>query len=164
MKITVWSWSSVGAIGPYAVRLLRSLGYRATIKVRGDNYFDTIDGSRNKAQIGFFGWYADYPSASDFFRVNLSCASFLPDNPANGNVSQFCNPYIDRQIENALSKQATNPQAARGLWERVDRQTVDQAPWVPLVNPKIIDVLSRRVSNYQYSPANGVLIDQLWVR
>jgi peptide/nickel transport system substrate-binding protein len=50
------------------------------------------------------------------------------------------------------------------LWERIDRQIVDQAPWVPLENPEIVDVLSKRVGNYQYNPARGLLIDQLWVR
>jgi hypothetical protein len=46
---------------------------------------------------------------------------------------------------------------------RIDSQIVDQAPWLPLVNPKVVDVLSKRVGNYQYNPS-GVLIDQLWVR
>jgi hypothetical protein len=50
------------------------------------------------------------------------------------------------------------------LWERIDRQTVDQAPWVPRVNPKAIDVLSKRAGNYQFSPARGLLIDQLGMR
>ena len=63
-----------------------------------------------------------------------------------------------------VHEQATNPDAARGLWERIDRQTVDQAPWVPLVNPKSVEVLSKRVGNYQYEPQLGVLIDQLWTR
>jgi hypothetical protein len=45
------------------------------------------------------------------------------------------------------------------------RRTFDQAPWVPLVNPRSVDVLSKRVGNYQHSPAGlGMLIDQLWVR
>jgi hypothetical protein len=35
---------------------------------------------------------------------------------------------------------------------------------VPLVNPKAVDVLSKRVGNYQDSPPLGLLIDQLWVR
>ena len=75
-----------------------------------------------------------------------------------------CNPRIDRWVGQALAKQATNPDAARRLWQRIDRQTVDQAPWVPLVNPKVVDVLSKRVGNYQYSLQGGMLIDQLWVR
>lgn len=78
---------------------------------------------------------------------------------------QICDPRIDRQVERALAEQAAQPDIARRAWERVDSQTVDRAPLVSLVNPKVIDVLSKRVGNYEYSPAGlGMLIDQLWVR
>jgi YVTN family beta-propeller protein len=166
MKITVWSWADLGGLGPYAVKLLRSLGYRASMKVRGGfGYFSAIGDSRTKAQIGTFEWISDYPAASGFFNPILSCASFLPNDPGNSNAAEFCDPRIDRQIGRALTEQTTNPDAARGLWEGIDRQTVDQAPWVPLVNPEVVDVLSKRVGNYQYSAAgSGMLIDQLWVR
>ena len=165
MKITVWSWSDLGGLGPYAVKLLRSLGYRASMKARGGfGYFKVVGDSRTRAQIGTTEWISDYPAPSGFFNAVLTCASFLPDDPGNSNDAEFCDPRIDRQIAQALTKQVTNPDAARGLWERIDRQTVDQAPWVPLVNPKAIDVLSRRVGNYQSSPPLGMLIDQLWVR
>jgi YVTN family beta-propeller protein len=165
MKITVWSWADLGGLGPYAVKLLRSLGYRASMKVRGGfGYFSVIGDSRTKAQMGTYEWISDYPAASGFFNAILSCASFLPNDPGNSNAAEFCDPRIDRQIGRALTEQATNPDAARGLWERIDRQTVDQAPWVALVNPKAVDVLSKRVGNYQYSPPLGMLIDQLWVR
>jgi YVTN family beta-propeller protein len=165
MKITVWSWGDLGGFGPYAVKLLQSLGYRASMKVRGGfGYFTIVGDSRTKAQIGTSEWISDYPAPSGFFNAILTCASFLPKNPQNSNAAEFCDPRIDRQINKALIEQATNPDAARRLWESVDRQTVDQAPWVPLVNPKSVDVLSKRVGNYQYSPPLGMLIDQLWVR
>ena len=65
----------------------------------------------------------------------------------------------------AIALEATNPDAARRLWEQIDRHIVDRGPWVPLFNPKVVDVLSARVGNYQFSPAGlGMLIDQLWVR
>ena len=42
---------------------------------------------------------------------------------------------------------------------------VDQAPLVPLIAWNAIDVLAKRVGNYQYSGRGmGLLIDQLWVR
>ncbi len=165
MKVTVWSWADLGGIGPYTVKLLRSLGYRASMKVRGGyGYFGVVGDSRTRAQIGTTEWISDYPAASGFFIPILTCTSFLPNNPGNSNDAEFCDPHIDRQIEHALTEQATNPDAARGLWEGVDRQTVDQAPWVPLVNPEAVDVVSKRVGNYQYSPPLGMLIDQLWVR
>jgi peptide/nickel transport system substrate-binding protein len=164
MKITFWSWTDLNGLGPYGVKLLRSLGYRVSMKARGGgDYFGVTNDSRTKAQIGTTEWISDYPAASGFFNATLTCASFLPNNPSNLNNAEFCDPRIDRQIEQGLAKQAANPDGARGLWERVDRQTVDEAPWVPLVNPKVVDVLSKRVGNYQYS-GFGMLFDQLWVR
>jgi peptide/nickel transport system substrate-binding protein len=166
MKVTFWSWGDLGGLGPYAQKLLRALGYRASMKtIRGFHYFAVIGDSRTRAQIGTFEWISDYPAASGFFNAILTCGSFLPKSPENANKSEFCDPRIDQQVARATAEQATNADAARGLWERVDRQTVDEAPWVPLVNPKVVDVLSKRVGNYQYSPAGvGMLIDQLWVR
>jgi peptide/nickel transport system substrate-binding protein len=165
MKVTFWSWSDLPGLGPYAVKLLRSLGYRASLQARSGTYFPTVGDSRTHAQIGTTEWISDYPVASGFFNPVLTCSSFLPNNPGNSNDAQFCDPAIDRQTRRALTEQATNPDAARGVWERDDRQAVDEAPWVPLVNPRAIDVLARRVGNYQYSPAGlGMLIDQLWVR
>jgi peptide/nickel transport system substrate-binding protein len=148
------------------VKLLEKLGYRVTMKARGAfRYFKVVGDSRTRAQIGVVEWISDYPAPSGFFNAVLTCGSFLPNNPGNSNFAEFCDPRIDRQTEQALTEQATKPDVARGAWERVDRQTVDQAPWVPLVNPKVVDVLSKRVGNYQYSPAGmGMLIDQLWVR
>jgi peptide/nickel transport system substrate-binding protein len=164
MKVTFWSWAPQASFGRYAVELLNSLGYRASLKVLSrTRYFAVANDPRTRAQIGFMPWTSDYPAPSGFFDELLTCASFLPG-PANANASGFCDPRIDRQIQRAQSEQATNPNAARRLWERAERETVDEAPWVSLVSPKIINVVSKRVGNYQYNPMWQMLIDQLWVR
>jgi ABC-type transport system substrate-binding protein len=135
------------------------------VKVLGDTYFSVVYGSRTRAQIGTFEFITDYRRLPASSTPSSADASFLPNSPVNQNAAEFCDPRIDRQIERALTEQATNADAARALWERIDRQTVDQPPLVPLVNPKSADVLSKRTGNYQYSPACcGMLIDQLWVR
>ena len=169
MKVVVWVDNYTTAEAPPVASLLRSLGYRASIKTiqngKGFIYFNVVGDSRNKAQIGIWGWDADYPAASDFFRSLLTCTSFTPDSRDNSNYSEFCDPAIDRQIGKALALEANNPPAAASLWQRVDRAVVDQAPVIPLDNPKAVDVVSKRVGNYQYSGNGfGVLIDQLWVR
>jgi peptide/nickel transport system substrate-binding protein len=149
-----------------AAKTLRKLGYRVSVKALGDNYLQAIADSRNSAQIGFYGWQADYPVASAFFRPLFTCASFVPDSPArNNNASEFCDPRVDREIAHASSVQVANPTAAQVLWARVDRDLTDQAAWVPLYTPNSVDVLSKRVGNYEYSPSGfGMLLDQLWVR
>ena len=60
--------------------------------------------------------------------------------------------------------QLSDPTGSRALWQRVDREITDASPWVPLMIAKTVNVLSKRVGNYQYSPAMKMLIDQLWVR
>ncbi len=164
MSVTVWAYTPFKGLGPYMAKLLRSLGYRASVKVLGADYFQAAADSRHRVQIGFVYWNADYPAASNFLNTLLSCGAFRPNTASNQNLAEFCDPSIDRQTKRALTVQAANPQAASEPWARVDRQTVDRAPWVPLFNPKIVDFLSKRVGNYQYNLVWGMLIDQLWVR
>lgn len=68
-------------------------------------------------------------------------------------------------MRRAQAEQLSDPTGSRALWQWVDRETTDAAPWVPLIGSKNVDFLSKRVGNYQYSPAaTSMLIDQLWVR
>ena len=38
------------------------------------------------------------------------------------------------------------------------------APVAPMYVQRFVDLVSRRVGDYEFSPQWGVLIDQLWVR
>jgi peptide/nickel transport system substrate-binding protein len=152
-------------VGRYLVSVLRQLGYRASLKVIApETYYQRAGDSRDRTQIGEFDWYQDFPAPSDFIGPLFTCRSFLPDNPANINDSEFCNRLIDAQMTQARVLESRNPNAAGSLWARIDRELVDQAPWVPLYNPRALVVLSARVGNYQFHPFWTLLIDQLWVR
>ena len=122
-------------------------------------YYPQIDDSRNHIQIAFDNWIADYPAPSDFFTPLLTCGSFQVANRA-----KFCDPGIDAETQRARRLQFTNPRAANRQWAKIERAIMRQAPWVPMINPKLIDYVSRRVGDYQYNPEWGMLIDQLWVR
>jgi hypothetical protein len=39
-----------------------------------------------------------------------------------------------------------------------------EAPLIPIASGTEVDLISRRVGNYQFNPFWGVLPDQLWVR
>jgi YVTN family beta-propeller protein len=166
MKVTVWAWNQATGFSRVGVKALKSLGYRVTQKpVRGDTYWGRVGDSRNRAQIGFYGAAASYPSPATFLDGLFSCAAFVPGSFDNNNVSEFCDPSIDRQIRKAEAEQQSDPAGARALWQRVDREVTDAALWVPLIATKDVNFLSKRVGNYQFSPDGmGLLIDQLWVR
>jgi peptide/nickel transport system substrate-binding protein len=159
-------------IGPGYVRFaavvvstLQSLGYKARLKVIPfPRYGSVIADSRSKAQTGGQAWYADYLSASNFFYDLLTCASFRPRSAENLNQAEFCNRRIDSEIARARSLQTSDPQAASQLWSKIDRDVVDQAPWVAVNNLNVTDFVSRRVGNYQYNPQWAALLDQIWVK
>jgi peptide/nickel transport system substrate-binding protein len=67
-------------------------------------------------------------------------------------------------MRSAARTQTENPQLANRQWARVDHALVDAAPWLPLYNPRLVVLLSRRVGGYRYNPIYGTLTDQLWVR
>ena len=64
----------------------------------------------------------------------------------------------------ASALEVTDPRRASQRWSRIDRRAVDEAVWVPLVNPRIFDFVSRRVQNYQHNPMWGFLAQQVWLR
>ena len=153
------------ATGRYVVSVLDELGYRASLRTVGANrYFELLGDSRNRVQAGFFPWFQDYPVPSDFVDPLLSCGSFRPASPVNVNTAEFCDPRIDTQGRTADTLQSSAPATAMGRWAAIDRELVDEAPWVPLYNPRDLTVLSARVGNYQFHPYWSLLIDQLWVR
>lgn len=161
MKVTFWRLPGAPVNGP-ALKALHSLGYRVAVKTVSDfdRYYELVSDSRQRAQIAFAGWYSLTPA--DFVVPQFSCRTFVPRSPLNLNGSQFCDPRIDRRVRRA--QQLTDPTASRALWQRIDRDLTDASPWVTLIVSKDVNVLSRRVGNYQWSPTMGMLLDQLWVR
>jgi peptide/nickel transport system substrate-binding protein len=163
--VTLWTRPNFSPAAAYVVSVLQSLGYRARLKVyRRDDYFSTIADSRRKIQAGTNAWFADYLSASNFVYPLLTCASYRPHSTENPNLAEFCDPRIDAEIARARSLQTSDPQAASQLWSTVDRDIVDQAPWVAFANARWFDLVSRRVGNYQFNPQWLALFDQIWVK
>jgi YVTN family beta-propeller protein len=154
------------ALGRYVARVLRTLGYRATVRLyAGTNaYYARVGQAGNRSQIGFFGWTADYQAGSAFFQPLFTCAAFQPVAPFNLNASGYCDHAVDRQIQRASQLESTNAAAANRAWQGIDRTVTDAAPWIPLANPTAVDFVAARVGNYQRNPSFGVLLDELWVR
>jgi YVTN family beta-propeller protein len=147
--------------GRAVVATLRRLGYRASLRVVSDAaYFRIASDPRNRAQVISGGWNAEFPSASDFIALHLSCRGLR----SGQNAGRFCNQTIDRQIARAQSLQLARPQQAARLWSSIDHELVDRAVTVSLVTPNDTGFVSKRVGNYQFHPIWGVLVDQLQVR
>lgn len=152
------------AASSYLVRLLKALGYRATLDpVSISRFFAELSNSRTKIQMGFgAGWGADFPAPSTFFLTLLSCHS--SHEFGTGNWAEFCDPRVDKLVSEAEAAQPTDPAAARRMWAQADRIVTNQAPYVPVYDDSSAAFVSARVGNYQDSPEYGPLLDQMWVR
>ncbi len=168
MRVTVWSddLPPDGVTAAFMVSVLRELGYRAALHIATHQaVVQATNDSRNKVQATDEIWQADYPSASDFFDLFFRCSAFRLNDPAvTRNGSFFCDPAADRLMNIADSQQVTDPAQAALTWAAVDRAVTYAAPWVILANLNNVDFLSTRVTNYQYNPFLGVLLDQLEIR
>ena len=80
------------------------------------------------------------------------------------NASHFCSRKLDGDIQRALALQTRDPAAATRLWTTIDRNATNAAAIVPMYTPRSVDLVSKRVGDYQHHPLWGVLLDQLWVR
>ena len=150
-------------VGAYTVGLLRKLGYRARLRVVAPSLFIAVlNNYHAPPQVDTQSWTADYPSASQWLTLQLSCGAWHP--PAQvANHSEFCDPAVDRLAERAAELQVTNPSVANSLWAQADRLTTNLAPVVATVTENETDLVSQRVGDYQYVPTIGALLDQLWL-
>ena len=162
MSVDVWTFGESPGLWEYvaqgSVQALTGLGYRARIRRAKDldSYVRLATSTKTRGlQAGVIGWYGPPPKASsllDIFRCNPPDWSF------------FCDGQIEARIDRAFEADATDPEAAATMWERIERDIVDLAPWVPMFTPSYATVLSRRLGNYQRNPEDGIPLEQLWVR
>jgi YVTN family beta-propeller protein len=158
-RISVWG-ASDGYVPPtvpaYIADILRTLGYRVQLHLVP---LATItQAMRRRFQLSVDGdWLVDYPDPSSYLPQFFSCGG------GNSN-GYYCNPALDRRMHQAVLLELTNPPKARTLWESIDHQLTSDAPWVPTVNERDVELISARLRNYQYNPIWGFLADQAWLR
>jgi peptide/nickel transport system substrate-binding protein len=145
---------------------LNSIGYKASTQLlSATNQYPFIQNSANNSKwnVGLSAWYQDYPAPSDFLNVLLGCSTIHKNSDASPNIAEFCDPAINKLINQAEADGSTDPTKAAQLWTEVDHMDTQQAPWVDLYNPKQIDFLSKNVHGYEWNPQWYILIDQLWL-
>jgi YVTN family beta-propeller protein len=133
---------------------LRRLGYRVSLKTYPDfgAYFGAYGSVADSAELAFNGWIQDYPAPSNFMRGVFACNPY------------FCERAFESRSQRVLAVQARDRRLATEQWARLERELIERAIVIPLVNPKDVAFVSKRVGNFQRHPVFGTLISQLWVR
>jgi peptide/nickel transport system substrate-binding protein len=140
----------------YVASVLRALGYRTTLRVAP---IATItDAMVARFPVSTNGdWLTDYPDPSSYIPPFFAC-------DGDGNHGLYCNPALDHDMRRAESLELSSPVTADALWTSIDHTLTDQAAWVPTVTPRVVDLVSQRLGNYQFNPVWQFLMDQSWVQ
>jgi peptide/nickel transport system substrate-binding protein len=151
-------------IGVYLQGVLQQLGYDASVKPISQNIqFTYIQNTNNKVQMSVSQWYQDYPAASDFLNILLSCGSFHEGSDSSINMAGFCDKAIDAKMNEALALGTTDPAKAAKLWTEADKAITDKAPVAVMFTPKQVDFLSARVKGFDFNLQNKWLMSKSWV-
>ena len=130
-EITIWTdnESPNNEAGEYLEGVLKELGFETTLKlINSDNYFGVIGNeSTPNLDIGFANWFEDYPHPNDFFEPLLSGESIVPTGATN--LARIDDPQLNAEIEK-LGEGPLTP-AVEGEYAELDKQFMEQAPWVP---------------------------------
>ena len=159
-QVDVWGSPDEGfvpsGVVSYFAGVLRALGYRVRLHLVP---FGTITESMRRGfQLSVDGdWGADYPDPSSYIPQFFGCGG----GTSNG---YFCDPALDRAMQQAGQLGFTDPAGSAAAWAAVDRRLTDTAAWVPTVSLREVELTSRRLGNYEYNPVWGFLADQSWVR
>jgi YVTN family beta-propeller protein len=160
-RVTIWDISDTGnaePVVPYLVRVLDELGYRAHVRVLSSQQADHASVAvRATADLMPVAFGPDYPSPAEAYSLFLACGGAY-------NWRWFCDRRLDAEAQQAEAARLTNPEHSAALWARLDRQLVNRAVWVPLTSQRIIDLVSKRLRTYEFSPVYHFLPAQASLR
>ena len=159
------------AVGERMVGTLRDLGYRARLTVvKTEVAVLSPTTMPPGADVSWSAWTQIYPSAAEFLVPLLACTEADGTPTVEGveqfsfNLSNFCDPEIDRRMQRALDRKLTDPYGSARGFAAIDRDLVDLAPMIPVASGTTVQLVSDRVGNVQANPQLGVLLAQVWIR
>jgi peptide/nickel transport system substrate-binding protein len=162
VPVVVWGFNDVADTAEHIAAVLRDLGYPAEHRTLPLERFFSKVMTEPDVQAGVYGWFGDLPGAFSFIAANFGCAVAHSSEAAN--YAHHCDPAIDRLGRKAARLQFSDPQRANDLWAHIDRRLTRTAAWVPLVNPKGVELVSDRLGNYRNNPVTGIVLSEAWVK
>lgn len=144
--------------GIAAAVAIQSALKRATIAVNiqqlaGDVFYDVVSDTAKEPDLALVGWGPDWPSASTVIPPLFDGRQIKPQ--GNVNWSQLNNPAINAEIDRINANTNIAKQAAQ--WGALDEEIMRQAPVVPLLAEKSVDLHGSRVTGAYVHGAFGLL-------
>jgi peptide/nickel transport system substrate-binding protein len=160
-KVTVWTRQVTDAVtaAQYYASVLNSIGLNASLNILPrSTYYATIGNINTKAQTGWARWLEDYPHPLDWFDVLLNGNRITPTD--GNNYAYFNNKSVNKQIE-SLKKAPVLTPAVNARWAKVEKQIMQQAPWVPWSNRVFPEYFTKKMGCIHMQLLYGVDLARL---
>ena len=118
-------------------RQFERLGFRVPLRVMApQRLLEACQTANARIRVCPFGWYRDFPDAQSVLDALFNGRSIQPQ--GNTNVPQPNVPAINAAMEAA--KALSDPAERARAWARIDRRIVAEAPAVPQVWPRSVNL------------------------
>lgn len=122
------------------------------------SYLASISKRRSSA-MGWAGWKADFPDASNFFEPTLSSRAI--DDEHSQNYAFFKNDELDRLLDDAAREMDAAKRSR--MFQRAEEIIRDEAPWVPTHAPQLFEVWQPYVRGYRPHPLIPQRFRDVWI-
>ncbi|TYK51191.1 ABC transporter substrate-binding protein [Actinomadura decatromicini] len=130
VTLTTTSTEQGKAEGEAVQQALARVGVKVRLNpVAKSVYYDAIGDIKKEDELVFYGWCADFPSASSFIPPVFDGRNITPK--GNTVVSQ----YDDRALNEAIGAAVKGGDTA--AWQAVDQRIMQASPMVPLIHDKL---------------------------
>ncbi len=138
---------------------LARIGIKIEIQIVGYPTFLAKTGRAHTVQMGYVGWNADYPDASDFFEPILSTTAIQPEDSQNS--AFFSNKELDQLLVKA--RDSRDKQARLGMYRRAEQIVADQAPWATAYSYRYFELWQPYVHGYRPHPILQQYVREMWL-
>ncbi len=141
------------------VEQLARIGIRVRLDLSSYATYLARISKRRTVAMGWAGWKADFPDASNFFEPNLSSRSI--DDEHSQNYAFFKNDELDHLLDDASREM--HPDKRARLFQRAEEIIRDEAPWAPTHAPRLFEIWQPYVRDYKPHPILPQRFRNVWI-
>lgn len=145
--------------GEIFAQQLARIGLRIRLRLTSYATYLAEVSRRRTTPMGWAGWKADFPDASNFFEPTLSSRAI--DDEHSQNYAFFANRELDDVLDAAAKER--DPRARMRHFLRAEEIVRDEAPWAPTYSQRVFELWQPYVRGYVPHPIVPQRFRDVWI-
>jgi ABC-type transport system substrate-binding protein len=126
---------------------LKQIGITAGVKTLNQDTYWTLIGKPKTTPMGLQDWWQDFPDPADFVLPLFSKSNAIEN---GANPSYWWDDTVEAQLKRSFAMPPGPERLA--LFQTMQQEIMDQAPGVPLYQPNVNSVFSKRMRGWYLPP------------